>query len=314
MPKSKEKKEKTLEELRQLYDRVEELEMEDGRSLHFSEQVKSDVEEIVHNELHKRVNNWGDICKKAFKCSFYTYDDIADLLHVTRRPIKDQEKRYGENSIDPFYLEAFSLIYRKNPYDLLGIENPHWVSPPFLRNDSRKDDSAKHCNVIMTSLYDKYDPQKCAHLKTLTQIGKLSSSAFSDLHTFLKNTKMFCDVFKHDPLKDFSSRLVKWNLTCLFQPLSQDQYGSDEYQKRRVFWEARMVFENLRNYAPKRLKILAQLALCDPARLNILKNIVLDAGYPKDPKSLKEYDVDTILLKNYKPSENRRTISVDKVF
>lgn len=143
MPLTAKQKADTLQALHFFFNRTDEYPIEPGRPIHFSEQVKSDIAEIVKHSSHKSIKSWGDRCFMARERKNYQHDHVAELLNVSRKAIQIQEKQNESINVDPFYLEAFSLIYSASPYDLLGIPNPH-LSCPFASLDDKRQ---KYCSV-----------------------------------------------------------------------------------------------------------------------------------------------------------------------
>lgn len=330
MPLSEKKKVATLKYLRRWFNHVDAFREEKGRSLEFSEQVKADVEEIVKAGLLEDIEDWGEKCSHARNKNNYTYQEVARLLRVHPRAIQKQEEKTGVTKVDAFYLEAFSLIYHQNPYILLWEkeqtdeqtgkrkkrkENPDNIADQKIAHlscpfSSCDDQNVKYRNVIFNSLFDENDLQKLEHLETLTRIGKVRAPTcddFLDLFSFLKKTIAFCNVFTRDPLEDASAENSTWELFAQAKPLDPDQRGSDEYHKREIFWDAYHVVLDLGWHDPERLKVLAQLALCDEVGAKILRSIVFDAGYPIDSKSLQSYGGGEIVpeFKHYQKGESK---------
>ena len=304
MPLSSTKKAEILQNLRRWFNTTDEQLAEPGRSLEFSEQVKSDINEIYIRGLHKNVDGWGYRCGIARVENGFTYDEIGELIGVHHKSIQEQEKKGKPAEDDSFYLEAFSLIYHQSPYTLLGIPSPHLLCP-FV---SRSNQNSKYCNVIINSLYDENDPNKLAHLESLTKIGKIALPQYTKLLSFLKDLIIFGDTFNINPLEHATSESDCWRKISIPPLLDANQYGSNLYHQRRIFWEARYVLNDLEKHNPARLHVLAQLALCQPDAASILRSIVIDAGFPKDPKSVKKYNVDSILIHAGKKKEHLRKI------
>lgn len=304
MPLTSSKKLEILKNLRRWFNSTDEYPAELGRSLEFAEQVKSDVNEIYANELHKSADGWGYRCGIARVENGYTFEEVGELIGVHYKSIQEQEKKKRPSANDPFYLEAFSLIYHHSPYTLLGIQSPH-SSCPFV---SLNNQNSKYCNVIINSLYDKSNPNKLAHLETITKIGKIAAPQYAKLISFLKDTVTFSHNLNINPLEDPTAENDDWRGIPLPHLLDSDEYGSSIYQQQRIFWEAQYVLNDLEKHNPARLHVLAQLALCGSDAANILKSMVIDAGFPKDKKSLKKYDVDGVLIRSSGKKEKLRKI------
>lgn len=314
MPLTKEEKEERLKKLRSMFNHKDLDTAEDGRSPNFSEQVKSDVEEIKQQGLYNDIKDWGLRCKLARLDKKWSTQHVANLLDVKHKSIQMQECRYAitkeridvtkeesdtaenknsEPYVDLFYLEAFSLIYHINPYDMLGLKNPHMVDPL----GSLDNPSSKYCNVIFSSLYDENDSEKLERLENITLIGKMNDKAYEKFyqHIFsLKDMKAFKKVLDLEPLEDPSAENYAWMNYSLPTYLRSYQAGSDVH---RIFLEAKMATQDLMSRQPERLRVLAQLSLGDKSVATMLRIMLSDdAGLPVDPRSLKRYAIDKIIL------------------
>ena len=72
-----------------------------------------------------------------------------------------------------------------------------------------------------------------------------------------------------------------------------------------------MVIDWLERYDSVRLENLAKLSLCDEDCAKKLAYLVLEIGYPKDPRSLINYDADSHALKFSDPPTGKRTRPYD---
>lgn len=299
---SKQKSE-VLESLHRFFNLTDEFPAEPGRSLEFSEQIKTDMTEIIKDGLYKNVTEWGKRCSEARKASKFSQEHVAEFLNVAHKSIQRQEEKNKQTDIDPFYLEAFSLIYQKSPYTLLGYQNPHFFCP-FKSSNSQ---ASKFSNVIISTLYDENSQDKLAYLETITRIGKLKLQKYKQLVSFLRDTTSFIQLFDRNPLDSPNAICDEWRKKQLPPLLDSDQHNSNEYNLRRVFWEAYYVFDDLEQRNPVRLFTLAQLALCDIKIANALSVLILDIGYPKDPKSLRNYHIEKLLIKQKQRRKKKAT-------
>lgn len=291
MPLTDKQKNSVLINLRFWFNHTDEIEVEPNRSQEFSQQVRSDVDEIVEHEHHFGVNGWGERCRNLREKNHYQDDHVAELLGVSRKSIHNQEKKNEHTNIDPFYLEAFSLIYRTSPYELIGLPNPHRICP----FTSLEDKSLKLCNVIINSLYDEQNPDKLAALTTIVKIGKLHYPQYSVLKSFFAELVAFRNVFAQDPLKSPLAEDDKWRGTIPPSITDIASFDSDTYNTKRLYWETYLLLEDLYIHNPARLNDLAQLSLCDDQTLAKLTYFMQELGYPKDPKSLNSYSVDNLM-------------------
>ena len=249
----------------------------------------------MEQKLHIGITGWGDRCSVARTTSKYTYDDVAELLTVSHKAVQIQEGKNKTTNIDPFYLEAFSLIYDRSPYYFLGLKSPHSVCSTGTPNKL----VAKCSNIIIGFLYDESDNDKLEHLETITQIAKFKTPKYRILMDFLSETRTFSNILNSCPLTQPSADDDRWRYKGIGQLLESDQRNSKEYYQRRIFWEACYVLKDLEKHNPARLLVLSKLALCDANDARVLRHIIFGAGFPKDPKSIQSYNVDSILIKGH---------------
>lgn len=292
------KKAETLEKLHYFFNHTDEYSAEPGRSLEFSEQVKSDIAEIIRDGLHKNVSNWGSRCSSARNARGYKQEHVAEFLDNNHKAIQRQETKNAPADIDPFYLEAFSLIYNQSPYELLGLESPHLRCPTAAPNGR----VFKYSDIIITTLFDASDPEKISYLEAIIKIGKLKLAKYKQLINILKDTTVISQVFATDPLSKLPKDHNKWREKRVPLLLHPNECDPNEYAQRYVFWEACLVLDDLERHNPMRLHTLAQLALCDTKGATMLRGLMLDIGYPKGARSLRNYHVDKLLA----PPKKRR--------
>ena len=218
-----------------------------------------------------------------------------------------QESKNDPITVDPFFLEAFSLVYHMYPYELLNLPLKHPVNP-FLSLD---DTTSKYSNVIINTLWDGEDPNKLSLLKAITTIGRLTVERYDYFMSFLSETRSFKKVLKIDPLDCKAADDNSWR--GLFRTVvgKVDDRNSDLYQTTYTLWEAFLVIDWLERYDSVRLENLAKLSLCDEDCAKKLAYLVLEIGYPKDPRSLSNYDVDSLALKFSDPPTGKRTRPYD---
>lgn len=285
------KKAKTLDKLHYFFNHTDEYSAEPGRPLDFSEQVKSDMAEIISAGLHKNVSNWGSRCIDARNANGYKQEHVAELLDNNHKAIQRQEAKNTSADIDPFYLEAFSLIYNQSPYELIGLESPHLRCPTASPNNR----VFLYSDIIITLLFDVSDPEKMSYLETIIKIGKLKQAKYRQLMTLLKNTTAFSQIFEIDPLNYLPKEHTNWREIRTPLGLHSNECKPDEYAQRHILWEACLVLEDLERHNPIRLYTLAQLALCDIKSAKTLRGLILDFGFPKDARSLRNYHSDQLL-------------------
>ena len=307
MPLSADKKEKVLCNLRRSHNHTDQKMIESDRSLEFSEQVRSDVQEIVENQQNQNVVNWGKTISQFRTKKRITLCEVAHKLGVCHKTIQLQESKNDPATVDPFFLEAFSLVYHMYPYELLNLPPKHPVNPFLSPNDK----NSKYSNVIINTLWDGENPNKLSLLKAITTIGRLTDERYDYFMSFLSETRSFKNVLKIDPLDCKAADDHSWRE--FFRPVvgKVDDRNSDLYQTTYTLWEAFLVIDWLEKFDSVRLDNLARLSLCDEECAKKLVYLVLEIGYPKDPKSLRNYDVDSLALKFSDPPTGKRTRPYD---
>ena len=289
MPLSRNEKEAIIKRLRIQCNRTDLFKIDPQRSLERSEQVKADVEEIVQKGLNGNISGWGDRCRAAREQRNYTYQEVAEMIGVSHKTIQSQENIKFATKVDPFYLEVFSLIYDQLPHAMLGIQGP--LVCPFVTVENQY---SGYCNVIINTLYLNHDLDKLEHLEVITKIAKLTEPKYRVLMRFLKDLSIFDTVYSTDPLLVPEANDNSWGK--IEKVLREDQRGTVEYKLQFTFWEAVLVLKDLECRNSERLRLLAQMAIADSKVRGFLKNVMIDANYPRDPKSLRKYDVDSIII------------------
>lgn len=300
MPLKSPQKVKILEKLHAHFNRLDEYPAEPGRSLEFSEQVKSDMAEIIAAGLHANITGWGMRCSEAREACGYKQEHVAEMLEVDHRIIQRHEEANALTDIDLYYLEAFSLIYRVSPYFLLGLGNPHAICP-FTSPNNR---ASIYSDIIMTTLFQIDNPNKLDYLKALIQIGKLKQAKYKKLMSYFMDTSTFSQIFEKDPLASTPQYSQAWRDDGILLLGLRDGCDPAKYAHRQTYWEAHLLLNHLERYNPIRLYTLVQFALCDDQTAHALKTMILDFGYPKNLRSLHNYHVDKLL--NPRPKRKKK--------
>lgn len=150
-----------------------------NRSLSFAENTRMDVEQIVHDELNLNVKDQDKRYKEYRKSYSLTLEELAAIIGVNRKNIERLETPPSgaagniAHKVDPFYLEALSLIYYEDPYTLLGLE-PALISP--IRYER-----TTHADYIMNTLtaYPQDQMERALHI--FGKIAMLTKSQFDVL-------------------------------------------------------------------------------------------------------------------------------------
>lgn len=148
-------------------------------------------------------------------------------------------------------------------------------------------------------------------MKAITTIGRLTDERYDYFMSFLSETRSFKNVLKIDPLDCKAADDHSWRE--FFRPVvgKVDDRNSDLYQTTYTLWEAFLVIDWLEKFDSVRLDNLARLSLCDEDCAKKLAYLVLEIGYPKDPRSLINYDADSHALKFSDPPTEKRTRPYD---
>ncbi len=269
----------------------------------FSKQVLADVQAIIDAGQNKGINDWGERCRREREKKGLSPDEIAKLFEVDRKTIQDQEKKVkGEANgnkpivVDWFYLAAYSLLFRMYPYDLLEIENPHFICPMSTLEDS----STKYAMIIFGSLFDENDPEKLSQLDNILTIAKMSKDAYALFQkrlNFKDDSQALLKVYNQEPLDNPSAKAIiaeqldnspdkvlEHRRKNVKNMKSFIQHGSNT---GRIYLESTIAMQDLIQNRPDRLRLLAQLALGGETVANLIKATF--AAYPVHPKSLTWY-------------------------
>lgn len=304
MPKPDAQKEEVLARLRILYEQIDDYPDSENpdRPLEFSKQVKIDVDDIVKNGENIGITNWGATCRIHRERKELSLNQVANKLGVSHKAIQREENKIGSTTVNPFYLEAFSLIYSANPYDLLN-KRPKYLICPFC---SRIDPRSRLYNVIYNNLFDENDWDKLNYLKTITTIGKLREEKYRLFVSFLTETSSFKDIFNSNPLESKIADDDSRQKSILNHIKPVENRNTEMYQKMYILVEANLLLEDLMYKNPERLLDLARFSLFNQSCAKKLSYFVQEIGFPKDKKSLRRYDVDKLILRKSKGKKAQR--------
>lgn len=314
MPLSKEEKEIKIAKLRKLSDYslivpylvpagntapAIKMEEHNGRlegRLSFPDSVEYELREIISKGLNKDVIGWGTRCKETREKKKHTPQEAANIIGISRKSLQNEENKVEKTNIDPFYLEAFSLLYDESPYTLLGLKQPI-IDPLRTVNDSL----SMYMNAIITSLYVEDDLEKIEFLEVITRIAMLSDDMQRKLVDFLKsNTKLFVKVFRQDVLKTPAAKDDSWRGKTIEKErvLKKDLCPRAD-ERGNLYMNLLSALENLENRRSPRLEELAQLvALDEPTARKVrrvLSALIEDAEFPRVEKKSARSDIDSTL-------------------
>ena len=300
MPQFNEQKEQTIEELRKQFDFIpyiygdeSKLAKKDKKKPHnFSGIVKHQIEVMSNVVYLQKVENWGQKCRHARKSAGFTQEQIAALLHVSHVNIVNQESISGFCNVDLFYVEAFSLIYHRTPYELIGRKRKTPCCALIMANTPYD----QYQNIIMTTLYSHNWKDNIRHLYAISQIGAMKSNALDKLKEACSSIPNLKEVENLDLSEHEYRNCGEWHNDLTHRFLTREERGSELYQKRYVMMYAWIVTNDLVSQSSPLLKFMAQLAVQEKSVLNLISSIVLEGGIIDDPHSVKQYDVDSFII------------------
>lgn len=294
MPLSKEKKEIIIERLRKLSDyslsgglivpaerkNPTAVLTEKECRIKFPKLVELEIQDILSKKKNIGVSGWGTRCKEIREKKNHTPAEAAEIIGISRKSLQNEENKNEETDIDPFYLEAFSLLYNESPFTLLGLPEP--AAEPFRDLD---DTISKYINAIFASLYIEDQPEKIEFLEVIAKIAALSDNNHNKLISFLKkNTRLFPEVFKQNVLNNPTAKDYSWRKKTLELSYYRNNLSPAAIKQRIIFAHAYRMVENLEKRRSPRIEELAQFAVSDGETgkkvKKVLYEIIESAGYP----------------------------------
>lgn len=193
-------REKAIKQLRKKFGRKDSFGYP-GRYKEFPKRVKKEIQWIEENKI---LGTWGkkgediqydkrifaDRCRSVREEKEYSQEEVAkNLLLKTHAYISELER--GEKRVSITILEALSLLYRKEPKYLLGLEDAPLESATYC--DDRYVD---HCEYfILNSLFspqlfalspEVIKSKRLKYTNAVTKLSKLPDSTARDLMDILK--------------------------------------------------------------------------------------------------------------------------------
>ena len=235
----------------------------------FAEKTKKDVAQIVADGLNRNISDQESRYKKYRESYGLSYEELAEIIGVHRKIIRQLEEPSPNAVVDPFYLEALSLIYYEDPYTLLGLK-------PVLKNPLRANRTT-HADYIMNTLTAYPSGKMEDYLQTFGKIAGLTKGQFELLCKIVENIPAFKAIKKNLKKTSCEQRFLQEPSPIRF---TIDQRESPEY-KRAVLIE-KVCFEicalNVTDH-----HILRQMSLWAAGGENILEvlyAIMLPGGFP----------------------------------
>lgn len=262
----------------------------EGRMV-FYKLVEREITDIVSRGLNRGVVGWGIRCKDIREQKKHTPQEAADIIGISRRSLQNEENKIEAITVDPFYLEVFSLLYNESPYTLLGL-NPPLIDPLRTVDDTL----SMYMNAIITSLYVEDDPEKIEYLGVIAKVATLSDDMQRKLVDFLKcNTKLFADVFRQDVLKLPAAHDNSWRGKMTDRVFIQDTSPTAK-ERCNMYTSLLRALNHLENRRSPRLKELAQLSALDGTMGQKVRKVVYAlialAEFPRVEKALRS-DIDS---------------------
>lgn len=141
----------------------------------------------------------------------------------------------------------------------------------------------------MEYLYVYNDDNKLKHLELITKIAKLTPEKYECLISFLVNTKTFSAITRKDPTEHIKPKNPFYFFISTKPKLAADQHNTAEFWRRKVYWEAQCVLDDIVKREPERLQVLANLAACSNEAVAQLGYLLTQIGFPRDHKSFRTY-------------------------
>ena len=235
----------------------------------FAEKTKKDVAQIVADGLNQNISGQEVRYKKYRKSHSLSYEDLGRIIGVHRKIIRQLEEPCPNSVIDPFYLEALSLIYYEDPYTLLGLN-------PILINPFRADRTT-HADYIMNTLTAYPSDKMENYLQAFGKIAGLTKRQFELLCQLAENLPSFKGIKRNLRKINCEQRFVLEPSPIRFTIAQRE---SPEY-KRAVLIE-RVCFE-IRALDVKdhhKLRQMALWAASGESILEVLYAIMIPGGFP----------------------------------
>lgn len=310
---------------------------------YYSEAIKISnmINRISDEKLNEDIEMWGLRCQKARKSRGFSLEDVSKIIGFSTEIISKQESFNDKRTVELFYLESFSLIYRISPYDLLGTKFQVLRRIPLPENQKLPEESMKefvarletvvveeglvrrdedclspmtsadtifshYCRIIMEELFVEGDEEKLEYLRLLITIARLRDyqpliDAFEVLPIY--QTAMALDLSNH-----WERGSLKWRFLYINEKMTSDQKKTPRYQLLYTYHEARMVLEDLEQRASPLLEKLAKLALSKNTCHTLIKVMMKEGGYPSSQKSLVKYKVETAFVIDVDPEKYRKKL------
>ena len=235
----------------------------------FAEKTNKDVEQIVADGLNQNISNQEGRYKKYRESYGLSYEDLARIIGVHRKIIRQLEEPGPNSVVDPFYLEALSLIYYVDPYTLLGLT-------PALINVLRMNRTT-HADYIMNTLTAYPSDKMEKYLQAFGKIAGLTKSQLERLCQIAEKIPAFKGIKRNLEKISCEQRFLQEPSPIRF---TIDQRESPEYKRAVLIEKVCFEIRALDVTDHHKLRQLALWASGGEQILEVLYAIMIPGGFP----------------------------------
>ena len=235
----------------------------------FAEKTKKDVAQIVADGLNQNISGQEVRYKKYRESHGFSYEDLGRIIGVHRKIIRQLEEPCPNSVIDPFYLEALSLIYYEDPYTLLDLK-------PVLINPLRADRTT-HADYIMNTLTAYPSDKMGNYLQAFGKIAGLTRGQFERLCQFVESLPAFKGVKRKLEKISCEQRFVLEPSPIRF---TIDQRESPEDKRALLIEKVCFEIRALDVKDHHKLRQMALWAASGESILEVLYAIMIPGGFP----------------------------------
>lgn len=258
-----------------------------NRTNSFSKNTQMDVAQIVREGLNQNVRDQ-DKRYKHYRESFgLTCEELAKIIGVSRKTIAKLEApaatldTNATSTVDPFFLEALSLVYYEDPYKLLDLK-PTVINP--LRYER-----ITPADYIMNTLTAYPNDQMEKYLQAFKKLAALTIDQFEALSGLVEYIPAFKRIGSSQASINRTLRFLQKPSLYHFQ---SDNSDSPEYKRAELI---QAVFCELKALSIKNPKTLCQLAVWASGGENILETLyalLIPGEFPERKDSVRSFASD----------------------
>ena len=273
-----------LSEIKRTEWRIAELNKQNWKtpSRTFAEKTKKDVAQIVNDGLNRNVKDQYKRFREYRESYGLTPKELADIIGVDREMIRRLEKPSpnldGRSTrvVNPFYLEALSLIYYEDPYTLLGLM-PALIRPLRMNRTT-------HADYIMNALMVYSEEKMVKYLQAFRKIAMLTKGRFDELCKFLDQLSAFNHIKCNLENICFGTQFVQKPVPIDF-PLNKRE--SPECKRAEFIQAVYYEIKALDTTNHNRLHKLALWTSGGEKILEVLYSLLILGGFPERKDSVK---------------------------